>query len=781
MDYEEFLKNVRTDVYHKGEHQWHEGDYTVTRTHHWSPPGCHNGCGVLLYTKNGKLEKVEGDPLNPFTNGKLCVRCLNLPEAVNHPDRLKYPLKRAGKRGENKWERITWDQAYEEIVPRIKQIKRDFGPESIVGIHGTGRNISYQMPYFYQAGLETPNVAVQFFTGYACYLPRVVGSFCKIGEFPIVDASEGHEDRYADPNWKPPEVLIVWGNDPIKSNADGFMGHWLVKCMQMGTKVISIDPRLTWWGARSDYWLQLRPGTDPALAMGMLNVIISEGIYDKEFVEKWCYGFDELAKSVAEYTPEKAAAICGVDAELIRGAARLFGKAKPGAIQWGLAFEQQVGCMSLIGAVVDLFAITGNIDVPGGMLLVRNAYDTNRHYNCGEEYLDPAVAAKKLNSLAGSTNVVAAGKMVPHANSDVILHAMETGEPYPIKMCWIQSSNSLACPAMDAPRAYKALMNTDFIVAADPFMTPTMIAVADYVLPVAMSCERTSVRSWWTPLRAISKVTSYYEAKSDEEILVEFGKRLNPKAFPFKTDRDFSSWYIKCDGTWKGTFDDLEKQTWAYWDWDATYYKYEKGMLREDGAPGFSTPSGKVELYSLAYEHFGLNPLPYHVEPPESPVSTPELYKEYPLIMTTGGRSFEFFHSEHRQMPTMRELHPDPLLMVNPKTAESLGIQEGDWVWVESKRGRFKQKARLFPGIAENVVHAEHGWWFPEKEAASPSLFGVFDSNPNNLTQAQMVGDGGIGSPIKSSLCRIYKVIPGVNDQISPCEQVTVLGGFKHE
>jgi anaerobic selenocysteine-containing dehydrogenase len=205
-DYKEFLNNINREAYHEGEWQWQEGEYTVTRTYHYSPPGCHNSCGVLLYTKDGKLEKVEGDPLDPHSNGKLCIRCLNMPEAVNHADRLKYPLKRVGKRGENKWERISWDEAYDTIEKKVKEIKKEYGSESIVGIHGTGRNINYQLPYFYQAGLETPNVSCYVLHRLCLLSPTCCGLFCTMGEFVIVDASQAHEDRYMNEDWKPPLV-----------------------------------------------------------------------------------------------------------------------------------------------------------------------------------------------------------------------------------------------------------------------------------------------------------------------------------------------------------------------------------------------------------------------------------------------------------------------------------------------------------------------------------------------------------------------------------------------
>ncbi|MEQ3363363.1 molybdopterin-dependent oxidoreductase [Raoultibacter massiliensis] len=784
-DYKEYMDKLDRKAYHEGEWQWQEGDFTVTRTTHWSPPGCHMGCGVLLYTKDNKLEKVEGDPLNAVANGKLCMRCLDMPEAVNHPDRLKYPMRRAGERGEGKWERISWDEAYDEITEKVLKIKEEHGSQSIVVVHGTGRNIGWQVPYFASACMETPNVSTFGFTGFACYLPRMIGTSAKYGDMIIVDASQAHYNRYANEDWQAPGVILVWGNEPIKSNADGFLGHWLVQCVQMGSKIISVDPRLTWWGARAAYWLPVRPGTDAIVAMALLNVIISEDLYDHDFVDCWTYGFDLLAERVADKTPEWASPLCDVDPEALRGAARLIATSSSCACQWGLAFEQQIAALGVTEAVADIMAITGNIDNPGGNALYRCAYLIEKRYGLGDEYIDPEVYAKKLipdKSGINESNIVSC------ADSDAILSAVETGEPYSIEMFWIQSSNALACASMDPARTRAALMKVPFIVVADPFMTPTAQALADIVLPVAMSCERNSCRTWWTPVRTMVKVTDYYEAKSDEQICLELGKRIKPEHWPWKDDKEWCTWYLtdqltpggtEYDRTWEETVQNPSENSCngtAYWDWDATYRKYEKGMLRPDGQPGFNTPTGRIELWSFGYDHWGVDPLPYHIEPPESPLSTPETYKDYPIILSGGGRSFEFFHSEHRQLPTMREFHPWPLIMVNPEDCERYGVRDGEWIWVENSRGaRFKQKVKETIEVRPGRVHAEHGWWFPEQEGAEPNFYGTYESNLNNMTEAFRTGQGGIGSAIKSMLCKIY---PCQEGDVLPHEVIAEKGDF---
>ena len=738
--------------------QQQEGEFTVTRTTRWSGPGCHEGCGVIYYTKGNQLIKVEGDPDNPVYNGRLCLRCLNLPEVVYHRDRLKYPLKRVGARGENKWERISWDEAYEIIEKQVRAIQKEYGPESIVGMIGTGRNVWSIVPRLVYTAFESPNLACGFLSGDACYLPRAALMGIMSGDFLIADCSQMFEERYNSPQWKRPECIMIWGNNPIISNPDGFMGHWIVDCMKMGTKIIVADPRLTWLASRSEYHLQLRPGTDAALALGMLNVIINEELYDKEFVDKWTYGFEDLKERVQEYSPEKVAEITWVPKDKIIEAARFYAKSKPAAIQWGLAMDMAPSGVAAAQAVASLWTITGNVDVPGGNIVVRGAFNVplaNPDSNWGFDELPEEMREKRIGL---KEYPLYRYGFAATAQGDKVLEAVESGKPYPIKMLWLESTNTFANMSAAAKRVYEAMNKVPFIVVADLFMTPTAVARADLVLPVASSAERDSLRGWWTPLRSISKVIEISdEIKTDEELFLDLAKRLNPKKAPWNTVEELLNWCLEPSGL---TLQELKEKVYVYPPFE--YKKYEKGLLRADGEPGFNTQTGKIELrLSLADDWESMDPLPSYHEPPESPVSTPELFKEYPLVLTSGARSWAYFHSESRQQPSAREIHPYPTVEIHPDTAEELGIKNGDWVWIENRHGKCKQKVKVTPGILPKVVQADHGWWFPEKPAEEPSLFGVWESNINLLTTQCENSPDGYGAPYKTQICKIYKVKEG--------------------
>ena len=754
---EGFNKQLYRDDTWQWTENWKDvGEVTATRSCQWSGPGCHQGCNVIFYTKDNKLLKIEGDPNSPVNDGRLCMRCLNMVEMVNHPDRIHTPLRRIGERGSNQWEEISWDEAYDEIVAKAKEITEKYGAKAISTGMGTGRNASWQTPSLAFAGFKTPNDNAGLLSGDSCYTPRMMAMNALFGSTGIADMGQALEKRFDDPRYHVPDMMLIWGNNPIVTNADGFFGHWVIDCMKRGMKIIVVDPRLTWLASKAEAWIQLRPGTDGAVALAFLHVMIEEGLYDAEFVEKWTYGFDALKERVADKTPEWAAEIAWCKPEAIYKAARAFGQAgRDGTttLQWGLKLDQQTHGVAAAHGVACIQIITGHIDDPGGFMCINFGYTQSDIRESIAKDMASQIREGRLGDEYGALRRMG---YAPHSSTDATLVAMETGEPYPIRMVYLCSTNPITNMGAESYRIYQAMKNLEFCVVCDLFITPTAAAFADIFLPVAMGCERSGIRGWYTPLRAINKVIDA-GGKGDEVLMLELGKRLNPEYFPWDTMEEFDNYCMEnlSSVPLKMTFKELQEKVVAYPDFE--YKKYEKGLLRRDGKPGFQTATGRIELYCTMYDMAGIDPLPYFHEPIESPVSTPENFEKYPFVLSTGARSWEFFHSEHRQSKAMREFHPWPLVTINTEDAERLGIKDGDWVTIENPHGKCREMAFVTPTILKGVVHAEHGWWYPEEDGAEPNLFGNWKSNANCLTTMCEFGPSGYGAPYNNQICNIYK------------------------
>lgn len=692
---------------------------------------CHGGCGTLVHVKDGRVLKVVGDPESPFNRGQLCVKGVSSIDHLYHPGRLKHPLKRSGERGGGKWERISWDEAFFTIVRKINEIKDNYGVEAIALGQGTGRHHYRHLVRFAHA-LGTPNWCEP---GAAqCFHPRVSAAEMTYGDLPVCD-------YYGDVN---PQCVLVWGHNPLVTGPDGEIQFKAQECIKKGTKIIAVDPRRTETSEKADIWLQLRPGTDDALALSMIHVIINEGIYDHEFVEKWTKGFKELTDRVSKYTPEWAEEITWVSADKIRESARMFALSKPATLEWGVAIEHTPNCLQTVRAVALLPGITGNIDIPGGWIFGMHAIRDIPTFlsKLPDAMKEKRLGADKYKILSGPDATF------PSAHIPTLLEAMRTGKPYSVKAFLIFGNNALVTYA-NAKEVYETLMNLDFLMVMDLYMTPTA-ELADIVLPAASWLEVDEVVG--LPFRVYNsvlvqqKLVSIGECKQDEEVFVELARRL-------KLDRgtesiqDLYDFQLEPLGI---TFEELKTRGFV-----SVPIKYKKYENR-----GFSTPSGLVELHSSVLEKQGYDPLPYYEEPPESPFSTPELSEEYPLILITGGRAQPFFHSEYRQIQKLRRLHPDPRVEIHPETAERFKIREDDWVWIESPRGRIQQKARLTTGIDPRVVHVEHGWWFPEEPAPK---YDVWKSNANLLTNNAPPYDPAMGTyQLRSLLCKIYKKVQGL-------------------
>lgn len=767
--------------------QWRtelEDGTVITRSNTWSPPGSHPvGYGVKVVTKDNKLIRIEGDDDNPITKGRVNALNLALREYTHSPLRIIYPMKRAVEdRGKDKWERTTWDEAIDTICEKVRYFQNTYGPESIVCFGGTGREACI---YYYAltfSVLQSPNCCYTQ-SGWSCYGPRCsIADYVLGAGYPELDYAGHLPGSYQDPRYTLSKYVVVWGKEPLPSNGDGFFGHCLVDMMKLGSKIISVDPRITWVGARDgNINVQVRPQTDTALALGIINLMFQNDEYDHEFVEKWVYGVDELKERAAEYPVDKVAEITTVPAETIERVAHIIGTERPIGFAWGLAFDQNKNGVQLSQAFIIIAAMAGSIDRPGGLTLgppsaLLGKWRMEQRGAMSDEVWEKRIGAAEWPGL--STGMAT-------TQPDETLNTMETHQPYQLRMAWFNSSNFLAPTCSAQPkRWHDALLESiEFCVIQDLFMTPTAMAVGDYFLPMSTWAEHDGIVLTHYGRNTVfmgpmNKALQVGECMSDIEICLMFGARLDPDWWPWlptdwrpndskndgKVDRElldkavdkFFSDQLKELGM---DFNDLREegiyQPGAH---GFEYEKYEKGLLRFDGQPGFNTITGQIEAYSILYESWGEDPLPYYEEPNYSPISKPEFAGQYPLISTSGSRRYSSFHSEHRQVPSLRQIDPWPWVQINPETAKEYGITQGDWVEVYNMFGEARFKAEITPIIKPGIINCAHGWWFPEQDGEEPNLFGVWKSNFNSLVPHMNIGKLGFGAPYKGVMCNMKRV-----------------------
>ena len=686
--------------------------------------GCHGGCIHILTVEDGRLVGIRPDPDGPLNGGQACEKGLSIIEQMYHPDRLLHPMRRIGPRGSGKWEKISWDEALDEIAGKLGRLRNTYGPECISAITGTGRHM---VPYLWRftKALGTPNITSS--GALVCLGPRKNAGFSTSGSYCCVD-------YYGEKN---PELLLVWGANPVVSGADGELQWHPRRCIQQGCRTIVVDPQPTELAKRADLWLRLRPGTDAALAMGILNIMIAEELYDHEFVEKWCYGFDRLRERCAEYDPATVERITWVPRKKLLQAARMLAESKPMGLEWGCAFEQSHNAVQACRAIYMIPALAGSYDVPGGFVESKGIVPTKR---------DPIVNTSKVINHFPYRN------LKPYAHPHDILNAIKTGLPYRIR-AMLSFGNNALLSLPDSKHTHLCLNELEFFVCADVFMTPTA-ELADIVLPAALWPELDCV--FCMPefsehsILCQQRIVRTGECRSDEEIFIEILRRMGLD-YGADTQEELIRRELQEMG---GHVEELQGLSLEYlrekgsYTPHRTYYNYlSRG--------GFNTPSGKYELYSLELEQNGGAPLPYYEEPPINPVSRPDLTYEYPFILTTGGRHQQYFISNNRQIRSLRRQYPFPLVRMHPSAAESVGLREDDWAYIETFRGRITQKVKLEEGLDPRVINVDFAWWYPE--AGAPD-YGWKESNANVLTVSHTGRDAYMGSyQLRGLLCKIYK------------------------
>ncbi len=754
-----------------------ESEVEVKKTICWPSPGCHCNCGLLVCVQDNRILSIRGNPDFPYNRGSVCAeRMPHFREWLDHPDQLMHPLKRKGARGENRWERISWEQALDEIAAKLRKIKAEHGAESLSTIEGTYRSDFYAIRARFLNLFGNPaNVGA---SGTACACNKVALSFALAGtNIPCILA----------PPIKQLNCLVLLGRDYTYSNPIRRRPMQKWRAQKPEAKMIVVDPRQTEMAKMADMWLQIRPGTDTALIMAWIHVIIERGLYDREFVEQWTYGFEQLRRRAAEYTPERVAGITWIPADQIIASAIAYAVNKPGCIASGLA-PDQLGrnAVRVEQAKLCLHAITGNMrgEAPGlapegpgpivnGVMAMRDSMlqmaelcsPQQRAKQLGSDRFKLMTwpAYERMNAFYEQTYGVPL-PMSGHSFSapePVIWRSIVDGVPYPTKALITWGSNPLL-NAANTGMVYKALKspNLDLHVVLEHFMTPTAM-LADYVLPAASKMERGTLSTMedFTSVfvagqRAIEPIG---ERKTDYYFFRELAIRLGfGEHFPWATEEDLYDYRLQPLGI---AFSEAAAAKYVIASEEP--WTYDKINPRTGKVTGFATQSGKFELYSNLLEELGYDPLPHYEEPPESPVSTPEIAKKYPLILINGGRFLPQFQSEHRQFGMgLREQHPDPLLQIHPETAAQLSLREEDWARIESPRGAIVMRVQFTTGIDPRVVHAEHCWWFPEQPGAEPSLHGLWQSNVNVLTTDELDACDQVtgGWPGRALLCRVSRV-----------------------
>ncbi|MEM0314169.1 MAG: molybdopterin-dependent oxidoreductase [Candidatus Bathyarchaeia archaeon] len=635
---------------------------------------CYHSCGLNVYVKDGKIVRVEGMPEHPLNQGEICPRAEAIPSFVYAPDRLKYPMEKT----ENGWRRITWDEALNKIAAKLTEMKEKYGPEALAVFCGSVGVENLELSTFaheFLAAYGSPNyISVESI----CFRARILARMITFGMYPVEEPEKAR-------------CVVLWGHNPDSSNMP--LAKYLYKAVEdKNFKLIVIDPRRIPLAKRGLH-LQVKPGTDLYLALATLNVIINEGLYDEEFVNKWTTGFENLREHVKKYPPEKAEEICGVPASDVKKFARIYASTKPACIVQGInTLDQTVNGIQNSRALAILQTITGNIQVPGGWTRVPRL-----RFGIKLSLIGKPMGADEyplFYQIWGRTSAFGQAMLFPEMAI--------TGKPYPIKALIVTGGN----PALTMPESKKfreALEKLDLLVVMDLFMTETA-ELAHFVLPACSFLEKTGIAYDYGVCHGIpyvllrkKAIEPVGESWPEWKFWTELGRRMGYQdKFPWNSDDDVVKYQLEGTGI---TLEDLKAKP--------------SGFIftaKEYGVKGFGTPSGKVEIYSKTLEEYGYDPLPTPRDSPYGIFGEAEISKDYPLILTTGARLIEYTHSQMRNIPQLRAREPDPIAEIHPSTAAEYGIADGETVIVETRKGSIKIKVKCSGDILPSVVSIPHGW-----------------------------------------------------------------------
>jgi anaerobic selenocysteine-containing dehydrogenase len=669
-------------------------------------------CGVYAFVRDGRFIRVAGMQESPFNNGALCAKGQAAPQWVYSPDRLKYPLKRIGEKGEGKFEKIGWDDAIEIIAENLKLQKEKYGPESLAMLSPARRTYSDYMQRFLIVH-GSPNYGHSGI----CAMQRAFCFAYTIGGFPSCDYENS-------------EVIMIWAKQPFFSAPTSNDPRNLISAKQRGAKIIAIKPSAEPDVALADIWVPIRPGTDTALALAMLNVVIDENLVDQDFVEKYCYGFDKLKEHIQKYTTEWAERITGIPSGQIKEITRIYATAKGAGIDLGNGIEHTPSSNDGIRAIAILMSITGNLDRPGGNLLGRGMDGGGNAPRPRSLSLAHRYTQEMVDKLVGPEFPKDFQPFLEGTSSAYyrVLNSVLTEKPYPIRTI-IAPGTQPTVSTRGTKRVVEALKKLDFYVVVDVARTAGM-DYADIVIPVATPYEIDhpfgTMGNMIIPrnrvIEPLGDYKSMFEFILDLAVEMDYGSdfwdgsiealmnyQLEPLGITIDQVREHPMGFtIPQEDTSPKEDEPVSRRYEKY----ETFFKNKSTRLSR--APYL--PQGKVAIYNTSFEEAGYNPLPEWREPPESITGTPDLTEKYPLIFSDYHTSRCYTASWQRNIPYLREIQPYPTLHIHPDTASERGIKNNDWIIVESLHGWMKVKAEIYPGIRPDTVMMLHGWWQGCKE-----------------------------------------------------------------
>ena len=705
---------------------------TTTTTTCWE---CSANCGALATVRQGRVVEYGPNPEAPHSKGAFCIKGIRgAPGLTYNPNRLLYPHRRTGARGEGKWSRISWDEALDEMAERLAEVRRKHGPEAIAGAT-SGANFSRSLiRALTLRSIGSPNWMINqdLCGGCRAVSARITGLNIQRGE-------DIEHTRCA---------LIVGRNSSV---ADPIEWAALKAAKKRGARLIVIDPKRTPVAAIAELWLSPRIGTDAALALAMINVSIAEGLYDRNYVAAYCHGFDDLAARAAEYPPEAAARLTGVAAVDIIEAARLYADG-PSTFVSGHGIDAASVGVQTFRAFHALVAISGNVDRVGGNLRARtpkgfSSYIDVLHrpeFRLDLETEQRTIGADRFPLWAGPRGWQTA------CHNPTVIDAMLTGKPRPVRAL-IASGVNILVTYPDTRRTIEALKSLDFVAVAAHQMTPTA-EFADIVLPKTTTLEEEEVSfmpSGPTVLLTRAVVPPEGEARQEIEIMAPLLERLAARQaitkplMPWKTQREFNTYVLGDSGI---TMEALLAKG---------YHQVPNKPVPADRP--FATKTGKIELYSTSLAELGLDPLPGYVAPARE-TAAPEIVSRYPLTLITGDREKSYHHSRFRDQAWALKVSPDPRLVMHPDTARAQGLADGDWVRLEvaGASGDCRLRVKVSEATPLDVVNTGMGWWRP---AAADPTHGALDININAALAYDGPYDPVSGSAdIRGQLCRVERL-----------------------